>query len=393
MHNPPVPYRLRLALSRAFGGPTRLVETEPRCVLWSRRGEVVREGKLSAPSASPLVAALEAELAAGGPGAWAVGFFAYEFATALDPLVAVPAGEGALPDAWWAVMSPAAPVVVAAPPGPCRRTAPLEVSLDAEAFMAGVEAIREGIAAGSFYQVNLTRRWRTRLAGDPAALFAALRRPAPPRFSAFLEDRDQRWSVLCLSPELFLSRRGDAVVTRPIKGTRPRHTDAAAAARELAASEKDAAELAMIVDLERNDLNRVCLPGSVRVLHPSRAIATTDVVHREAAVMGRLAPGVGWHEVLTALHPGGSVTGAPKLAACRAIAAREPVPRSVYCGALGVLRPGATGLLALPIRTGYAAGGHLCFHAGSGITWDSDPASEEAESRAKVRRWFLLLEV
>jgi anthranilate/para-aminobenzoate synthase component I len=388
-----MPNRVRLALSRTLGGPTHLVEVDPRCVLWARSGALQLEGTLSASDGLSLVDALEWELAAAGPGAWAVGFFAYEFAPALDPLVAVPTGDRVLPDAWWAVISRRTAMLGAAQPSPCRRTGPMEVSLDAATFMAGVETIRAGIAAGSYYQVNFTRRWQTRLAGDAAGLFAALCRPLPPRFAAFLEDREQGWSVLCLSPELFVSRRGNALATRPIKGTRPRTADVAAAQRELAASEKDAAELAMIVDLERNDLNRLSVPGSVHVRFPSRALVTADVVHREATVVGRLAPGIGWCEVLTALLPGGSVTGTPKLAACQAIAALEPVPRSVYCGALGVLRANGDGVLALPVRTGYAAGGSLWFHAGSGITWDSNPADEEAESRAKVRRWFEVLEV
>lgn len=146
----------------------------------------------------------------------------------------------------------------------------------------------------------------------------------------------------------------------------------------------------MIVDLERNDLNRLCTPATVRVKTARRSITTVGVIHQYAAVAGELQPGTGWRTILAALLPGGSVTGAPKLAACSLIAHLEPVPRSVYCGALGVIQP-QHGVLALPIRTGYTVGGMLHFHTGCGVVWDSKPAAEEAESFAKVAHWFDVL--
>ncbi len=385
--------RLRCALPPALGGRGELVAVEPRCVLSARGREVVREGSEASPPSPSLLAALAAELAAAGPGAWAVGYFAYEYGAVLEPLVAVPPGVRPLPDAWWAVMEARATVSPAPPVGPYRRTGPLAVSLDEAAFEGGVAAIRQAIGAGSVYQVNLTRRWETTINGDPAALFAALAGDTPPRLATYLEDRAQGWAVLCLTPELLLERRGQFVSTCPIKGTRPRLGDDARALEALAASGKDAAELAMIVDLERNDLNRVCRPGSVQVLAAARPLTTLDVVHHEAVVAGQLEAGVGWAEMLAAVFPGGSVTGAPKLAACRLIAELEGVPRSVYCGAVGVLRHDGDGTLALAIRTGYTVAGRLFFHAGSGITWESRGDEEAAESRAKVRRWFEVLEV
>jgi len=385
--------RVRLALPPAFGGDGSLREVRPRSVVWSRGRVTVREDATGAVAGADPIATLAAALAAAGDGAVAVGFAAYELAATLDPLVAVPAGVRSLPDAWWAVLAADARCGGAASPaGSFRCRGRFDASLGAEAFRAAVAAVREGIGAGEYYQVNVTRRWRTGFAGDPAGAFLALVGAAPPAYACYLEDRDQGWAVVCLSPELLLARRGEVVETRPIKGTRPRGPAGDAAAdRELALSGKDAAELAMIVDLERNDLNRVCRPGSVTVTAASRPLATTDVVHREAVVVGRLGDGAGWSEILTAMLPGGSVTGAPKLAACRTIAELEPVPRSVYCGALGVLTASGDGTLALPIRTGYVTGGELCFHAGCGVVWDSEPAAEEAESRAKVRRWFAVL--
>jgi para-aminobenzoate synthetase component I len=334
-------------------------------------------------------------LRATGPGARAVGFLGYELAPVLDPLLRIPAGVRRLPDAWWAVLPARLGGWAVAPERPFRAAGEPSVSLTDEAFRAGVEAVRASIGAGDVYQVNLTRRWRTPCAGDSLALFERLRRPHPPAFATFLEDRAQGWAVLCLSPELLVRRRGARLETRPIKGTRPRGAtagDDARASAELAASRKDAAELAMIVDLERNDLNRVCRPGSVRVRAAGRPLATADVVHREAVVVGELEPGLSWDAILRALFPGGSVTGAPKLAACAAIAALEPVPRSVYCGALGVIRASGDGTLAMPIRTGTVAAGELSFHAGCGIVHDSEAGAEERESRAKVASWFAALE-
>jgi anthranilate/para-aminobenzoate synthase component I len=266
-------------------------------------------------------------------------------------------------------------------------------SLYHDAFVAGVAAIREEIAAGDVYQVNLTRRWSTAAREDPAALFLRLAGPRPPRFAAYLEDREQGWAVLCLSPELLLARRGERLETRPVKGTRPvrRRGDANRELERLRRSAKDRAELAMIVDLERNDLGRVCRAGTVRVRRAAAGLETLDVVHLEATVVGRLEAGAGLGRLLAAVLPGGSVTGAPKVAACRVIAALEPVPRSAYCGAIGVLEGSGDLTLALAIRTGYVVDGSLHFHAGCGVVWDSDPAAEELESRAKARSFLRAL--
>jgi anthranilate/para-aminobenzoate synthase component I len=388
--------RLLLSLAPALGGTGALAQAEPAAILWQQGGAAVcEEGGRSEP-VNDLLTALEEHLRAAGAGARAVGYLSYEYGAELDPLVAVAAGPRPLPDAWWAVLRPhslrpaPAPRTWRHPHGATAAT----VSLDDAAFAAGVELIREAIAAGDYYQANLTRRWTVPFAQEPSALFAALCGGRPPRFATFLADRRQGWSLLCLSPELLLRRRGDRVETRPIKGTRPLgRRDPVATARALRASEKDAAELAMIVDLERNDLNRVCRPASVRVTRRAGTLRTRDVVHVEARVVGRLAAGIGLRHVVAAALPGGSVTGAPKLAACAAIARLEPVPRSVYCGALGVIRAGGDLTLALPIRTGYAVGGMLHFHSGCGIVWDSDAAAEERESRDKVRSWMQILGV
>jgi anthranilate/para-aminobenzoate synthase component I len=387
--------RVVLSWPRSLGSAVDLSAVSPVAVLWQREGTAWLESAGTVAAVPDLPEALVEVLHALGPGSRAVGFLAYEFATALDPALRHPAGPCSLPDAWWAVLPARCRrhPVHAGRWRPAPRRAPLAVSLDDDAFRSGVEVVRAAIAAGDYFQVNLTRRWTSETTGSPSALFRHLCGAAPPRFAAYIEDREQGWAVVCLSPELLLSRRGDRLQTRPIKGTRPRGGRLpAAVAAELRRSAKDTAELAMIVDLERNDLNRVCRPGSVRVARREVALATRDVIHLESWIAGRIEAGTTLRAVLAAVLPGGSVTGAPKIAACRAIADLEPVPRSVYCGALGELRADGDLTLALPIRTGYAAGGALHFHAGCGIVSDSDAAAEERESRAKARSWLAALE-
>lgn len=389
------PARVVLSLPAAFGGDRAMRAVQPAAIVWQRDRRVSVERPRATCQAVDLIAALEEELRRAGRGARAVGFFAYEFAGTLDPLLALPPGRSLLPDAWWAVLTPSALVSGAA----VRRggwradVGAVQSSLDDAAFCRGVERIRAAIAGGEVYQVNLTRRFSLPFHGDAAASFAALVQPESAPFACYLADREQGWAVLCLSPELLLRRRGAFVETRPIKGTVARPIDPrkrSTARRRLAASAKDAAELAMIVDVERNDLHRVCWPASVRVQTPRRTMTTISVIHQYATISGQLQEPRGWQSLLAAMLPGGSVTGAPKRAACSFIARLESVPRAVYCGAIGVLQQ-HRGVLALPIRTGYVTAGMLHVHAGCGIVWDSNAAAEEAESRAKLARWFEVL--
>ena len=237
--------------------------------------------------------------------------------------------------------------------------------------------MRSAIARGDVYQVNLVQHLRASFAGDVRDLarrFAALRPLHPAPFVA------GGWAVVSASPELFLSRRGDRLWTMPIKGTRPR-----GAAAELRSSEKDAAEHVMIVDLERNDLSRVCVAGTVRwpELMATRELA--GVEHMVSTVEGTLREDVGLAEILAATFPGGSVTGAPKIAAVDLIAALEPVGRGASMGALGVIRGDGDFDLALTIRTFAIADGEIHLWVGGGIVWDSDPANEVEESWTKAR--------
>jgi para-aminobenzoate synthetase component 1 len=253
-------------------------------------------------------------------------------------------------------------------------------SLDEEAFGKGVRAIREAIRAGDVYQVNLCRRLSAPLPPgfDLLALSAALARGNPAPHAATVRIASAGLAVASASPELFLRRRDDLVETRPIKGT------AGPGGAFLA---KDRAENVMIVDLMRNDLGRVCSYGSVEVTDLCREERHPGLSHLVSTVRGRLRPGVGWAELLEATFPPGSVTGAPKLAAIDVIRRLEPVPRGVYCGSVGwVDTDSAAGELNVAIRTFWVEDGRLHLGTGGGITWDSTPDGEWAETELKAGR-------
>jgi para-aminobenzoate synthetase component 1 len=243
-------------------------------------------------------------------------------------------------------------------------------------YALAVEAVRAAIARGDVYQVNLVQHLSAPFRGNAESLARSL---APLRPLAPRPLTGDGWAIVSASPELFLSRRGRKVWTMPIKGTRPLG-DAA----ELAASPKDAAEHVMIVDLERNDLSRVCEPGSVRWPALMEPHSLAGVEHLVSTVEGRLRPNVGLAELLAATFPGGSVTGAPKIAAVDLIASIEPVGRGVSMGALGWVRGNGDLELALTIRTFALAEGRIHLWVGGGVVWDSDPDEEVEESWTKA---------
>ncbi len=243
-------------------------------------------------------------------------------------------------------------------------------------YAGAVESVRLAIAEGDVYQVNLVQHLSASFAGDAHAL-ADLLAPLRPLVSRPLIG--DGWTIVSASPELFLSRRGRVVRTMPIKGTRPAGNTA-----DLVASAKDAAEHVMIVDLERNDLSRVCQPGSVRWPSLMRPEGMAGVEHLVSTVEGTLREGVSLAELLTSTFPGGSITGAPKIAAVDLIAALEPVGRGASMGALGWVRGNGDLELALTIRTFAVAEGRIHFWVGGGVVWDSDPAEEVEESWTKA---------
>ncbi|HSM91776.1 MAG TPA: aminodeoxychorismate synthase component I [Anaeromyxobacteraceae bacterium] len=314
-------------------------------------------------------------------GLWAVGHVAYEAAPAFDPaLRAHPPQPG--PVAVFGLFERPVPLP---PPSP-GALGPLVPEIDRGEHARGVAAIREALAAGGAYQVNLTFRLRGRFEGDPLGLYERLLRGQGECHGACVVAGER--AVVSASPELFFERRGDAVLARPMKGTRPRGRFAEEDARfadELRASEKERAENVMIVDLLRNDLGRVAVPGSVRATDVFRVERYRTVHQLVSTVEARVAPGVGLASLFGALFPCGSVTGAPKVAATGIIAGLERSPRGAYCGAVGVVRPGGDAAFSVAIRTvelDLASGAAAC-GVGGGITWGSDAGDEWREALAK----------
>ncbi len=273
------------------------------------------------------------------------------------------------------------------------RVGPLQRHVPPAEHRRRIEIVREHIARGDVYQVNLAHRFSAATEGPPHALYARLRAVNPAPYMAYLAWEDG--ALLSASPELLLEYDGVEARTRPIKGTRPRGKDAASdgeLARGLLASAKDLAELTMIVDLERNDLGRIAEPGGVRVEGLPTLHSYASVHHLMADVVARPRPGIGALELLAALFPGGSVTGAPKLAAMDLIAALEGQGRGFYCGALGFIdMRGHAGLNLLirtllwrPRRDLGSESGELSFQVGGGITWSSDASAEERETLDKA---------
>jgi para-aminobenzoate synthetase component 1 len=243
-----------------------------------------------------------------------------------------------------------------------------------EDYAAAIDAVRAAIARGDVYQVNLVQHLSAPFEGDVAALAGALA-PLHPLHPRPLEG--DGWAIVSASPELFLSRRGRRLWTMPIKGTRPLGEDVD--------DEKDAAEHVMIVDLERNDLSRVCEPGSIRWPELMAQHELAGVTHLVSTVEGRLREDATLADILHAMFPGGSITGAPKISAVDHIARLEPVGRGASMGAIGTVHANGDFDLALTIRTFAVADGRVHLWAGGGIVWDSDPDAEIEESWVKAR--------
>lgn len=400
-------------------GPQRLFP-EPLAVLSATRGAAVVHG----PAGRTVFAAkgfdlLEGAFAAwgGAPGAWLVGFLGYELAGELEELPANPrdfptpdlwlglydsrltweAGVWKLTgtDAWRPALTPPAAVALlaaaraAAPPrlsgGPLT-CGSLGSRPNAAAYEEAVARTVRRIHNGDLFQTNLCRRLEAPL--DPSAiwpLYLRMRRANPARYGAFLRLAPGH-AVLSASPELFLEASGGRVVSRPIKGTRPRGTNAqedAALAGELRSSEKDRAELAMIVDVVRNDLGRVCAPGSVR-FEGNELLTLPTLHHTAAAVTGRLRDGCGPADLLRAAFPPASVTGAPKIQAIKVAAAEQCRARGPAMGATGWIALDGSLELSVAIRTAVAAGGRILYNVGAGITADSDPKQEAEETNVKA---------
>lgn len=275
------------------------------------------------------------------------------------------------------------PAVSFAPP-----TIDSAVEDDPKQFLAGVDAIKRYIYEGDVFQVNLSRAWEVRLGEGSRCdqVYASLRRANPAPFAGLLDMG--RWQIISSSPERLLSLRDGKASTRPIAGTHPRSTDPAEDAQlkaRLAASLKERAEHVMLIDLERNDLGRICRPGSVKVEELMAVASYTYVHHIESTVSGMVRADVGPVAALQAMFPGGTITGCPKVRTMQIIAELESTPRRAYTGSIGYLNHDGSLDSNILIRSFMQDGQALRFRAGAGIVADSDPERELQETRAKAR--------
>lgn len=254
--------------------------------------------------------------------------------------------------------------------------------VDREEWVRRVKRAHEYIAAGDIYQVNLTHTLSSPWTGEAADFYPRLRAASPAPFSCFLRLGDT--AVLSASPECFLRIEGRRVITRPIKGTRPRGVDDDAVARELLASPKERAELVMITDLERNDLGQVCEYGSVQVTGLCELETFAQVHHLVSTVEGRLRADVTPVQAVRACYPGGSITGAPKKRAREIIAELETSPRGIYTGTLGFFHADGRAVFNIAIRTLVIRDGVATYGVGAGIVADSDPLLEYEETLHKA---------
>jgi para-aminobenzoate synthetase/4-amino-4-deoxychorismate lyase len=361
--------------------PMRLAFGEPKQVLVARTLDEVRP-------------VLEQVDALSRQGLWCVGYVRYEAAPAFDAALQVHAAEGPL--AWFGVHAqPLADADVQQPTGPEPHVA-WTPRIRREAFDANMARIHEAIAAGDFYQLNYTAQLEATFPASPSsnsvdsawAYFTALRRSQPRAYGAFIDTGDEQ--VLSVSPELFFDWDGQRILSRPMKGTAARGANPqedADNAERLRSTPKEQAENVMIVDLIRNDLSRVAQPFSVKVPRLFHLEALPTVWQMTSDVVATTREGTRLWDVFAALFPCGSVTGAPKVQAMRQINALEPDARGVYCGAVGVVRPGGHATFNVPIRTVTVRGGQARCGIGSGITFDAQAEGEWQEWRSK--RMFL----
>ena len=261
---------------------------------------------------------------------------------------------------------------------------PISCNFDHQQYLAAVSRARRYILDGDIFEVNLSQRFSRGYAAHPATLYDRLAAENPAGYSALLSGPDH--AIVSASPELFLSRRADRIVTRPIKGTISRGADPKqdeANRQALDASQKDRAELNMIIDLERNDLGRICSYGSVEIVDERTIEAHPTVFHAVSTIAGRLRPDVSVSDILRATFPGGSISGAPKIRAMEIIDELEPTARSVYTGSIGWIGLNGDFDLNIAIRTVIIAQNRAHLQLGGAIVADSVPQDEYAETLAK----------
>ncbi len=346
---------------------------------WSAFREIVTCDRVE--DVPACLARLDAALAAGSE---AVGFLAYEAAPGIDPALRTQPPWPGWPLLWFGLDGRREP-----PPEPPAAGAytfgEWQPDLDRTAYEAAFQRIRQHLVDGDTYQVNLTFPLRATFQGDPARLYAALRRAQNAAYTAWLHTDE--WDLLSASPELFFAWHADRLVTRPMKGTRRRGLTTAAdraIADELRQCPKDRAENVMIVDLLRNDMGRLADIGSVHPVTLFSVEKYPTVWQMTSTIEARVPAHTPFSRLLKGLFPCGSVTGAPKVKTMEIIAGLEPTPRGVYCGAIGYARQGQAAF-NVAIRTLQLRHGHARYHVGSGLVIDSDPGAEYTECLDKAR--------
>lgn len=372
-----------------------------RSGLWARfddlpAGAALHFGTLDralvATSPSEVIPVIDEVHRATAAGAWAFGYLSYEAASALDPSLPVHVPSDGLPLAVFGVGGEPTEVPVIEPvEAGTVGAGRWRLAWDRSQYRAAVDAVHDHIAAGDTYQVNLTSRFTAPFGGDPLMLYACLAHAQNGRYNAYLDVG--RFVIASASPELFFDIRDHRVRVRPMKGTAPRGRtvpEDEALARALRASAKERAENLMIVDLVRNDLGRIGVPGSVRVTSLFRHERYETVHQLTSEVTAEIEHGAGLTDIFRALFPCGSVTGAPKERSMGIIRALEPGPRGVYCGAIGfVAPPGARHptRFSVAIRTAEIdrRTGQCSYGAGGGITWESHADREYEELITKAR--------
>ena len=331
----------------------------------------------------------------GTPGAMLVGFLSYDLAAEIEDLGPAPRADFTFPKFYFGLYPSAASVGRLSTGGdPVGSSGPLDSRPDRAGFEASVARTVARIHAGEIFQTNLCRCINTAIEpGTEWELFRRMRAISPARYEAFLRIDDQR-AVLSISPELFLKADGGIVESAPIKGTRPRGRTTGgddALLAELRSSEKDRAELAMIVDVVRNDLGRVCRIGSVNVVEHAVSMSLPTVHHLYSTVRGRLRQDTGIVDLLRAAFPAASISGAPKIEAMRVAMREEGQLRGPCMGAIGWISLDGRMEMSVAIRTAFVSDGKVRYLAGCGITSGSNPAAEFEESRHKAAAFIRAL--
>jgi para-aminobenzoate synthetase/4-amino-4-deoxychorismate lyase len=341
---------------------------------------------LVAHSPDQLKPLLDSVAALSQQGFWCVGYVRYEAAPAFDAALKVHAADGPL--AWFGVYAQALPWPDDEADADDATRVQWQSGLRRADFDTTMNHIHQAIAAGDVYQVNYTAPLHGTFSGDGPTLFKRLHRAQPQGYAVYIDSGFEQ--VLSVSPELFFDWKNDQLLTRPMKGTAPRGDSAdqdKTLAEALATSPKERAENVMIVDLLRNDVSRVAQPHSVKVPQLFTVQTLPTVLQMVSDVTAVTRPDIGLSDVFGALFPCGSVTGAPKVQAMRMIQALEPTPRGIYCGAIGVVRPGGHATFNVAIRTVTLRGAQATCGIGSGITFDATPEAEWREWR--IKRGFL----